>query len=205
MESLIEWVLGHAEHAHWYIFGAILLAGFNIPISADILVVIGAFLAATAAPHHLWHLYLAVSVGCYFSAWIAYWFGRLLGKRFCKYKWFCKLMPPQRLEKIQRFYSRHGLWTLLLGRFIPFGVRNCIFMSSGMSRVSFLKFALWDLLACFTWTSVSFYCFYVLGQNYQLLFDHLKTLNMFIFLAFSVTVISLIWYKRRKKRALENI
>lgn len=43
MEALIEWVLSHAEHAHWYIFGAILLAGFNIPISADILVVIGGF------------------------------------------------------------------------------------------------------------------------------------------------------------------
>jgi len=110
----------------------------------------------------------------------------------------------ERLEKIQRFYSKHGLWTLLLGRFIPFGVRNCIFMSSGMSRVSFLKFALWDLIACFTWTSVSFYCFYVLGQNYHLLFDHLKTFNMVIFLAFSVTVISWIWYKRRKKRAVEH-
>lgn len=205
MESLIEWVLGHAEHAHWFIFGALILAGFNIPVSADFLIVIGGFLAATAVPHHLWHLYFAISIGCYLSACIAYWFGRILGKRFCRYQWFSKLMPPERLEKIQRFYSRHGFWTLLLGRFIPFGIRNCIFMSSGMSRVSYVKFALWDLIACFTWTSVSFYCFYALGQNYQLLFSHLKTVNMLIFLAFSVTVISLIWYKRRKKRALENL
>ena len=205
MESLIEWVLGHADYAHWYIFGAILLAGFNIPISADLLIVIGGFLAATAVPHHLWHLYFAIFLGCYFSAWIAYGFGRFLGDRFNKYRWFNRLMPTARLEKIQRFYSKHGLWTLLLGRFIPFGIRNCIFMSSGMSRVSFLKFALWDLLACLTWTSVSFYFFYVLGQNYQILLDHLKTLNVLIFLAFSVTVIGLIWYKRRKKRAVENL
>jgi membrane protein DedA with SNARE-associated domain len=183
MESLIEWVLRNAEFAHWFIFGAILIAGFNIPISADILIVIGGFLAATVVPHHLWHLYFAILLGCYFSAWIAYWFGRLLGKRFCKYQWFARLMPTTRLEKIGRFYSKHGLWTLLIGRFIPFGIRNCIFMSSGMSRVSFFKFALWDLMACFVWTSVSFYVFYILGQNYQLLFNHLRTLNTVIFLA----------------------
>lgn len=53
MESLIEWLLQHAEHAHWYIFVAILLAGFNIPISADILLVMGGFLAATIIPEHL--------------------------------------------------------------------------------------------------------------------------------------------------------
>jgi membrane protein DedA with SNARE-associated domain len=204
MEALTEWILRHAEHAHWFIFGAILLAGFNIPISADLMIVIGGFLAATVIPEHLWHLYFAIFVGCYFSAWITYWFGRLLGKRFSKYGWFNRLMPPQRLEKIQRFYSKHGLWTLLLGRFIPFGVRNCIFMSSGMSRISFLKFALWDLMACFTWTAAAFYCFFTLGQNYHLLFDHLKTINIIIFLAFSVTVIGLIWYKRRKKTALKN-
>jgi membrane protein DedA with SNARE-associated domain len=114
-------------------------------------------------------------------------------------------MPVERLEKIQRFYSKHGLWTLLLGRFIPFGIRNCIFMSSGMSRVSFMKFAFWDLLACLAWSSVSFYCFYLLGQNYHILFSHLKVINMVIFLAFSVTVIGFIWYKRRKKRAIQNL
>ena len=201
MEAIIQWVLGHAEQAHWFIFGAILLAGFNIPISADILIVLSGFLAATVVPDHLLHLYLAIFLGCYFSAWIAYWFGRLLGKRFCRYRWFSKLMPPARLEKIQLFYRKYGFWTLLVGRFIPFGVRNCIFMSSGMSRVSFLKFALWDLFACLTWSTTSFYIFYILGQNYERLFNHLKTLNMFIFLAFSVTVITVIWYKRRKKRA----
>lgn len=205
MDALVEWLLSHSHHAHWYIFGAVLLAGFNVPISADILIVLAGFLAATVVPEHLWHLYLSIFLGCYFSAWIAYWTGRLLGKRLSKFKWFNKIMPPLRLEKIQRFYGRHGLWTLLVGRFIPFGVRNCIFMSSGMSRVSFLKFALWDLLACSAWSSLSFYCFYLLGQNYQALFNHLKTINMLIFLAFSVTVIGFIWYKQRKKRAIENL
>jgi membrane protein DedA with SNARE-associated domain len=199
MESFIEWITLHAPHAHWFIFGAILLAGINIPISADLLIIGAAFLAATVVPENTIHLYLSILFGCYFSAWIAYWTGRLLGSRFLKYNWFRRFLPPERLEKAQKFYEKHGLWTLLLGRFIPFGVRNCIFISSGMSRLSFLKFALWDLIACSIWVTLSFYIFYTLGQNYQLLYENLKIFNLCLFGAFGVTLIGVIWYKRRKK------
>lgn len=204
IDGMIDWIVQHALHAHWYIFLAILLAGFGIPISVDILVVIAGFLAATIAPEHFWHFYGAIFIGCYLSACIAYWIGRLLGKKLCGWKSFSRLFPPQRLEKIQHFYARYGFWTLFIGRFIPFGVRNGIFMSSGMSRVPFLKFALRDLVSCFIWSTVAFYSFWTLGHNYQLLMSHLKLVNAIIFGAFSVTVIGYIWYKRRKKPAIEN-
>ncbi len=205
MDNLIVWITEHAQHAHWFIFIAILLAGFNIPISADVLIVGAAVLAATLIPQHIWHLYLAIFLGCYFSAWIAYWCGRLLGTRLSRFRWFQKFFPAERIEKIQKFYNRHGLWTLIVGRFIPFGVRNCIFMSSGISRVSFFRFALQDLPACLIWSSLSFYLFYSLGKNFHTLVAHLKIVNVIIFLAFGVTVITLLWYKRRKKTVAENL
>jgi membrane-associated protein len=204
MELLINWISEHAHLAHWFIFGAILLAGVNIPISTDVLIVGAAFLAATIIPEHVWHLYLAIFLGCYFSAWIAYWFGRLVGKKLLRFRWFQRFFPAPRVEKIQQFYKKHGFWTLMLGRFIPFGIRNCIFMSSGMSRVPFAKFALWDLPACLLWSATSFYLFFTLGKNFQALLSHLKIVNIVIFAAFGVTVITLLWYKRRKKTALEN-
>jgi membrane protein DedA with SNARE-associated domain len=203
MNTLIEWISSHAEQAHWFIFGALLLAGINIPISADLLIIVAAFLAATVIPEHALHLFLAVFVGCYFSAWAAYWLGRLIGGKLRQYGWFAKLIPEPRLEKIHHFYEKYGFLTLLIGRFIPLGVRNCIFMSSGMSRMHFGKFALWDIAACFTWTACSFYAFYTIGQNYQVLWHYVKTFNILIFAAFSVTLIAVFWYKRRKKTAAE--
>jgi membrane-associated protein len=205
MDTLIFWITEHAQHAHWFIFGAILLAGFNIPISADALIVGSAVLAATLVPQHLWYLYLSVFLGCYFSAWIAYWFGRLVGKKLYRFRWFQQFFPIHRIEKIQNFYTKHGLWTLMIGRFIPFGVRNCIFMSSGMSRVPFHRFALQDLPACLIWTSLTFYLFFSLGKNFHTLLSHLKIVNIVIFAAFGVTVIAFLWYKRRKKTAVENL
>lgn len=205
MDYLIQWISSHSHQAHWVIFGLILLAGVNLPISADLLIVCAAVLAANIIPDNLISLYLAISLGCYFSAWIAYWMGRTLGWKLLSFKWISKILTQERLIRIARFYSKHGFWTLFIGRFIPFGVRNCIFMTTGISRMSFLKFAFFDLIACFTWSSLCFYIFYKIGKNYETLCQYLKTFNIVIFCSFGVTLIGLIWYKRRKLNAASQV
>src|SRR5262249_54530028 len=101
------------------------------------------------------------------------------------------------------FYEKHGLLTLMIGRFIPFGVRNGIFMTTGLSKMPFMVFALRDALACFLWCSVTFSLFYTLSQHKDILLASFKTFNLLIFLAFSVTVIGVIWYKRRTKKTTD--
>lgn len=205
MDSLIEWISAHAAYAHVFLFLLILLAGANIPISVDILIGFAAFLAVRIIPHQLWYIYLAILLGCYFSAWIGYWIGRIFGQQWMKYSWFQRLMPPQRLNKIQIFFQKYGLLTLLIGRFIPFGIRNCIFMSSGMSRYSFIKFAIFDLFACGLWCSLTFYILCILSQNYTDLIHKIKLTNSCIFIVFSVAVIILFWYKRSKKTVIKDL
>lgn len=204
MEKVLEYIQAHQNAAPWIIFSGILLAGLNIPISLDALIIISAILAATTIPEKTLPLFFSVFFGALVSAWISYWFGRLLGNRLLKVNFFSKWIHADRLEKIKNFYRRHGLWTLMAGRFIPFGVRNCIFFSTGLSRFSFFRFALRDFFACLLWCLPSFYLFYSLGMNYHLLASWVKRLNIFIFLAFSVTVISLICYKLRKKKGVSS-
>jgi len=199
MHELIEIISYHAPNAHWYIFAALLLAGFNLPLSADVLILAAAFLAAKVVPENTWLLFASVLLGCYFSAMCAYWLGRLLGTSLAKLRFFSALLSPTKLAKIQNFYAKYGLWTFVIGRFIPFGVRNCIFMTSGISKMHFLKFILIDAVACTLWVTTSFYLFFILGQNVDTLWHRLKAFNLIIFTAFSVTVIGCIWYKSRKK------
>lgn len=204
MEGLIEFITQNAHVAHWFIFGAIILAGLNIPISADLVIIISAVLAATVVPEHTALLFLSVLFGCYLSSWVAYWMGRKFGPTLMRWRFFQKILDANKLEKIRLFYEKHGLLTLIIGRFIPFGVRNGIFMSAGISRMPFSKFILRDSLACFIWTSTTFTLFYFLGQNYQVLYGYVKTFNILIFAVFSVTVIALVWYKRRKKLRVQQ-
>jgi membrane-associated protein len=198
MERLNEFILQNAPYAHWYIFGAILLAGANIPICIDLIILASALLAAQVIPEHTVLLFLSVWAGSLLSAWVAYWMGRLLGPKLYRWRWFSGLLNPARLQKIKHFYEKYGLFCLLIGRFIPFGVRNGIFMTTGMSRLSFGKFVLRDSLACTLWSSISFYLFYTIGQNYEALSNYVKAFNLLIFAAFGVTVIAFFWYKKRK-------
>lgn len=199
-----EFIMQNAHRAHWFVFGAILLAGLNIPISIDVLIILSAVLAATAIPEHVFHLYFAVFLGCYFSAMIAYGVGRFLGPKLLRIRWFANALTPERMEKIKTFTHKHGFLTLVLGRFIPFGVRNCIFMTSGISKLPFLTFIMRDLIACLTWSSVCFTLCYFLGKNYNALISGVKVFNLLIFSAFAVTVIGFFWYKKRKKSSLPN-
>lgn len=199
MELLINFIESNKNYAHWIVLIIILFAGFNIPISIDVVLIISAVLAATLIPEHAFLIYLSLLVGTYFSAWIAYGVGRFLGEKLLKWRFFSKILHRDRLEKINRFYDKHGFLTLLFGRFIPFGVRNCIFMTAGISRSPFGKFALRDLIACTVWVSTCFAIFFSIGHNYYLLKPKIKIINTIIFSAFSVTVIGLIWYKRRKR------
>ncbi|NGX26371.1 MAG: Inner membrane protein [Chlamydiae bacterium] len=205
MENFIEFIHAHAHTAHLVLFGAALLAGMNIPISIDLLMIIGATLAATLIPEHLYHLYFSLFLGCAISAWISYWIGRSIGSKLLKLPLFSKVFSPKRMAKVKKFYKKRGLLALVLGRFIPFGVRNCLYMSSGMSRMPFFKFALCDGLACALWSALSFSLYYFLGKNIDTLYSRVKWINLLIFIAFSVTVIGIIWYKKKKKVKEENV
>lgn len=201
----VDWIQEHAHSAHWLLFGGALLAGFNIPISIDLLMILGATLAATLVPEHTFHLYFALLFGCILSAWISYWIGRAVGPALLKRSFFSKLFSPQRVEKMKVFLKKRGAFALILGRFIPFGVRNCLFMSSGMSKMSFPRFAFFEALACCLWSGLSFSLYYLLGKNIDLLYTRVKMVNALIFIAFSVTVIGIIWYKKRKPTKEGNV
>lgn len=199
---MIEFLQTHAftlgAFAPWVFFTMLLLAGLNIPFSADMIIFFSALCAATM-PSKLPHFYLGCLLGCVFSAWIAYSLGRWVGPKLRKIKWFATVLTEKRITKLKKFYERRGFLTLLIGRFIPFGVRNCLFMSSGMTKVNFFHFAIKDLIACFIWCTSLFSLFYFLSDKGPLVLQQMKKFQVILFSAFSVTVIALVWYKKRKK------
>jgi membrane protein DedA with SNARE-associated domain len=202
--NFVEIIQEHAHHAHWFVFGGALLAGLNFPMSIDLLMIASAIIAATMLPEHTLHLFLAIWLGCLTSAWISYAIGKTAGVKLANTRLFKKILAPKRLEQIKNFYQKFGIWTFIVGRFIPFGVRNCLFMSSGMSAIPFRQFVWKDGLACTIWSSVCFGSFYALGKNIDLLYTQVKLLNALIFGAFVVTVIASFWYKKKKQASSKD-
>ena len=126
METFIQFIQENGANAHFIIFGLLLLAGFNIPVSEDGMLFISA-LIATKFPENFYLLFFGVYLGAYFSDLICYGLGRQLRPKIWNIKFFAKMVSPEKVDQLGGFYKKYGVFTLLIGRFIPFGVRNGFF------------------------------------------------------------------------------
>ncbi|MDB6081018.1 MAG: putative rane protein [Chlamydiia bacterium] len=204
METLLEWLSLHADNAHFILFGLLMLAGFSLPVSEELILILGGVLASSVIPENTIHLFMAVFLGCYFSDWIAYWLGRGLGKRLYNVKWLPFSLNEKRVERLKWFYDNYGFWTLFIGRFIPFGVRNGIFMTAGIGKMHFGKFALSDAIGCFVFSAALFSLAYSFGKNYDVMRDLLRKGNIVIFALFMVAVVSTILYFWLRKKPVAS-
>ncbi|WP_263458703.1 DedA family protein [Bathymodiolus japonicus methanotrophic gill symbiont] len=121
--------------------------------------------------------------------------GRFIGPKLFTIRFFAKMVPSERINKISAYYKKYSVITLILGRFIPFGVRNALFLTAGLGKMNFIKFALSDLLAC-TISTISFFTLYFhYGES---VINYIKQANILIF-ALVFILLGVFWY--RKKRA----
>ncbi len=170
MESITTFLCTHATQAHYVLFILILLAGLNLPFSEDILVMIGGILVGSCAPEHFWLMLGWLYVAAILSAYISYWLGRSLGPKLYDIALFHHVITRQRVHRIGRWLERYGLLTFMIGRFMPLGVRNCLFMTCGLWRMPFPRFALRDAIAACFATVVLFNIGRMFGENSQVLF-----------------------------------
>lgn len=199
---IIQIIVDNAHYAHWLIFGALILAGFNIPISEDLMLLTSGMLAGTVVPENTIKLFIGVFLGCYLSDWIAYWLGRYFGGRLWKVRWFANVMSKRFFCRMRIFYRKYGFWTLLVGRFIPFGVRNCLFITAGMTRMSFRRFLFSDGIACLISNSVLFTLAYFCGSNHEVLLEYVRACNLVIFTIFILFICSFFTFFSFKRDSL---
>lgn len=187
MESILSFICEHANYAHWIIFSLLLLSGLNLPISEDIMLIGGGAIASTCIPDHALRLYLWIFFGCYLSAWEAYWLGRLLGPRLYRIPLFKSIITRDRLRLLRYYYAKFGVFTFIVGRFCPGGIRNALFLSSGLTKMPFYLFILRDGAACLLSSFVLFNIGYRFGEN----LDHILYYYHHYTLWFITTIVSL--------------
>jgi len=195
MDQLIIYIQQNVLIAPWIIFGLLLLAGFNLPVSEDIMLFVSGVLASKY-PEHTIGLFTGVFMGAYLSDLICYGFmGRYLGTKIFKIKFFASLVTPEKIEKVSKFYEKYGVMTLIIGRFIPFGLRNALFFTAGFSKMNAWRFALSDLLAC-TLSSAFFFNLYKYYGDRVIVYVKQGNIVLFVVL---LLVALYFWRKNSKK------
>lgn len=176
MESLVLWLTENSHQAPLLIFWLLVVAGFSLPISEDVLLIASGVLASTVIPEKTSQLFIAAFAGSYISDVIAYGLGRFFGDKIYRFKWFKK----KQADTLKAFYKKYGIWALGIGRCIPFGFRNGIFMSAGAAKMHFGRFLLSDGVACALFSAFIFSLAYSFGSNFDELASYVQSGGLII-------------------------
>jgi membrane-associated protein len=195
-----SFICEYANYSHWIFLGLLILAGLNVPISEDVILLTGGALAATCFPEQKWNLYAWIFVGCWISGWEAYWHGRLLGPKLYSIPWFNRIFTPEKISKLQEYYQKFGILTFIVGRFIPGGIRNALFITSGMGKMPFLTFMVRDFVACVISSLTLYSVGFLFVDNYYAIVQAFEKYSFIVLCCMLLTLLSFFgWFKWRNR------
>ncbi len=199
MDYISEILFQMAPNVHFISFGLLLLAGFNLPISEDIVFIISASIAATIVPENRYMIFAGCFAGAYISDIIAHLLGRFAGRRILKMEFFKDRIPEEKINRIELYFKKYGGKTLFFGRFVPFGVRNMLFITAGIVKMDILKFLTVDLMALSVTSVILFSLGYSFGKNYRQIMPYVEKYKLVIFIIFILLIVFLYLRKRFNK------
>lgn len=169
----------------------LIISGFGLPISEDALV-IGAGVLAAKNPELAVFLYAGILIGAYLGDALTYWLGRIFGTKLLETRFWKGKVSPEKLDKFSLYFSKNAYLVILLGRFIPFGIRIFIYLTAGFTKFSYKKFAFIDLLAVSLTTGITFSLSYNFGD------EILEFLNQAKYILLAIILIYLIFLLAKK-------
>ncbi len=161
MQALIEtWFRWVHE---WGYGGVVILMAMEssiFPVPSELVVPPAAILAAQGGNMTVPGVILAGTFGSWLGSAITYWVALFVGRpvvmRFGKYF----LMPPDKVERAERFMHRYEGGGIFFARLLPV-IRHLISIPAGMIRMGFLKFSALTIVGSALWCWV----LAVLGQK----------------------------------------
>jgi len=148
--------------------GGILLGAFieamGIPFPGGLMVVLAGFLV-NQDRLNFYHALLAATLGFNLGATSAYFIGRFVGEPFFKRYGHYLRLTPQRFARAQSWLARSAAAFIIVGRFVPM-ISNLTPYMAGVSRLSPVKFLIYNTIFAFTWSSFNLAVGIFFGYNW---------------------------------------
>ncbi|MCQ2582280.1 MAG: DedA family protein [Treponema sp.] len=196
MDGIIDFLLSYVHYWPPVALFTLILAGFNLPVSEDAIIIVSATLVHQEQAD-LFTTYICVYLGIFISDVISYYVGRLISKGFLSFKFLRKKLTEKNIKWVSDRLEKHGFLTFIICRFIPFGVRNMLFMGSGFVNFPITKFLLVDSIAAFISSATLFTLTYFIGEAIE---TNWKILGIVLFVVFAIILVVLFARHKKKKQ-----
>jgi membrane protein DedA with SNARE-associated domain len=194
-------------HGSYFLITIVMiLTGAGLPIPEEIPIIAAGVLSAP--PDQKLNPFIALPcllfgaiVGDAIMYWIGYHFGRGV---LCEHRWWARCVTPEREERIEEMFSRHGFKVFFVARFLV-GLRTPVYLTAGILRVSFKKFFLIDLFCATAVVGTFFGLTYCFGEPIAKLFRQVEVwATIAVVIAVACAAVFL-WRYYHKKKAAEQL
>jgi len=186
------------DWGYWGIFILMFIESTFFPFPSEIIMIPAGYLAYQGEMN-IYIVILMGILGSILGALLNYYLAMTFGKSFIlRYgKYF--FIKEERLDKLEKFFIKHGEISTFTGRLIP-GIRQLISLPAGLSQMNLAKFTFFTGLGAGIWVLVLVLVGYFVGANEALISEYLKSATL-------ITVTSVVFmlllyifiYKRRTK------
>jgi membrane protein DedA with SNARE-associated domain len=187
-----------AHYGLWAVLVLVLIEDFGIPLPGETILIAAAIYAGSGRLN-------VVAVGLVgFAAAvigdnIGYVIGRVGGRalisRWGKYIF----LTPERLDKTEKFFERHGGKIITVARFIE-GLREANGIIAGIGKMHWLKFAAFNALGAALWVGTWVSIGYLAGQHITTIYNDVTRYSLYVLLAAVVVIAGWIVHRVRKHR-----
>lgn len=127
------------------LFVVLFAAGLGLPLPEDIPLLAAGWLVSEG--HADLRLMMLVGLfGVMVGDGVMFTLGRRYGMQIVEHRWFRRILKPWLLEKARNKFEQHGAKIIFAARFMP-GLRGVMFVTAGIFRVPYWKFATFDGVA----------------------------------------------------------
>jgi membrane protein DedA with SNARE-associated domain len=201
---LSDFLTGHGSFLLYFLtFAMLIICSFGVPIPEEVTLLTAGF-ACQKLDANIWILLIVGLLGVVMGDLIPYGFGRQFGMGILQRPFFSRLIKPPTVEKVRRFFDRHGSKAVLLARFTP-GLRMPSFFTAGTMGVSLKTFLFWDYLGAFVTCPAAIFLAYHYGEAARIWIAEMKF--YLLIMVFSLCCFFLIRYclnVRREKKAAQT-
>jgi membrane protein DedA with SNARE-associated domain len=182
---------------------ALILELIAFPLPGEVLMTYCGFVIYTGKMSWAISILMA-ALGAIIGITFSYFIGSTLGISFFEKYGHYVHINKNRLDKISAWFEKYGNKLLIIAYFIP-GVRHITGYFSGITKISYKKFAINAYLGAFIWTSTFISLGKIIGSNWEKYHLLLKNYLLIGSLIIAVIIIMIYLYRSHKQRIYKFI
>jgi membrane protein DedA with SNARE-associated domain len=187
-----------ARYGYFVVFFGVLLENAGVPVPGETILLAGAALSRFG------HLSLPAVVivailGAVLGDNVGFWIGRRGGRVFLERRGRFFGLTPQRLEKFDAFFTRHGAKTVFIARFVT-GLRVVGAILAGASTLPWGRFLIFNAAGAIAWATTFGTVGYLLGYSWETIERWIGHVGIALLVVVGIAIVFALVRSRKRSR-----